>query len=76
MSVNIEETFELLFGKISWLRQEIAETSEKIFISTDFPDEYANSESRRKYPVIMCISSYRSLISCTTDLWIWRRRHL
>ncbi|ODR31377.1 hypothetical protein BEI59_00990 [Eisenbergiella tayi] len=25
---------------------EIAETSEKIFISTDFPDEYANSESR------------------------------
>lgn len=25
---------------------EIAETSEQIFISTDFPDEYANSESR------------------------------
>ena len=25
---------------------EIAETSEKIFISSDFPDEYANSESR------------------------------
>lgn len=25
---------------------EITETSEKIFISTDFPDEYANSESR------------------------------
>lgn len=25
---------------------EIFETSEKIFISTDFPDEYANSESR------------------------------
>jgi DNA primase large subunit len=25
---------------------EIEETSEKIFISTDFPDEYANSESR------------------------------
>lgn len=25
---------------------EIAETSEKIFVSTDFPDEYANSESR------------------------------
>ena len=25
---------------------EIAETSEKIFISTDLPDEYANSESR------------------------------
>lgn len=25
---------------------EIVETSEKIFISTDFPDEYANSESR------------------------------
>lgn len=25
---------------------EIAETSEKIFISKDFPDEYANSESR------------------------------
>lgn len=25
---------------------EIDETSEKIFISTDFPDEYANSESR------------------------------
>jgi len=25
---------------------EIAETSEKIFISTDFPDEYANSKSR------------------------------
>lgn len=25
---------------------EIAETSEKIFISTDFPDEYVNSESR------------------------------
>lgn len=25
---------------------EIAETSEKIFISTDFPDEYANSENR------------------------------
>ena len=25
---------------------EIAETSEKIFISTDFPDEYANAENR------------------------------
>lgn len=25
---------------------EIAETSEKIFISADFPDEYVNSESR------------------------------
>lgn len=25
---------------------EITETSEKIFISTDFPDEYANSEGR------------------------------
>lgn len=25
---------------------EISETSEKIFISTDFPDEYSNSESR------------------------------
>lgn len=25
---------------------EITETAEKIFISTDFPDEYANSESR------------------------------
>lgn len=38
----IEEYLKRYIGEI----YEIEETSEKIFISTDFPDEYANSESR------------------------------
>lgn len=39
---NVEEYLKEYVGEF----YEIAETSEKIFISTDFPDEYANSESR------------------------------
>ena len=39
---EIEEYLKQYVGEF----YEIAETSEKIFISSDFPDEYANSESR------------------------------
>ena len=39
---EIEEYLKQYVGEL----YEIAETSEKIFISSDFPDEYANSENR------------------------------
>lgn len=39
---DIEEYLKRYVGEF----YEIAETSEKIFISSDFPDEYANAESR------------------------------
>ena len=39
---EIEEYLKQYVGEF----YEIAETSEKIFISSDFPDEYANSENR------------------------------
>lgn len=39
---EIEEYLKQYVGKY----YEIAETAEKVFISSDFPDEYANSESR------------------------------
>ncbi|MBR1743919.1 MAG: hypothetical protein IJ733_19070 [Lachnospiraceae bacterium] len=39
---EIEEYLKQYVGEF----YEIVETSEKIFISSDFPDEYANSESR------------------------------
>lgn len=41
---DIEEYLKQYVGEF----YEIAETSEKIFISSDFPDEYANSENRIK----------------------------
>lgn len=38
----VEEYLKEYIGKF----YEIEETSDKIYISSDFPDEYANSESR------------------------------
>lgn len=35
-----------VFKRVCWGIFEISETSEKIFISSSFPDEYAGSESR------------------------------
>lgn len=39
---DVEEYLKKYIGKV----YEVKETSDKIYISSDFPDEYANSESR------------------------------
>ena len=47
-----------------------------LMIQFPITDKYIEREYTIAGNHLMCTSSYYSLINCTTDLRIWRRRHL